>query len=168
MSLKIFPRISPAAFGSLNRGDTMRKLTNEQCAELIKRLSPKSVTGPDTLRAFLCGGAVCTLGELITLGLEAAGAGEDAGVWTSVALIFLGALLTGLGVYDKFAAFAGAGALVPITGFANAVASPALEFKTEGLVAGLAAKLFVIAGPVLVYGTLSGVLYGLALCLLEV
>ena len=165
MSLKIFPRISPAAFGSLNRGDTMRKLTNEQYAELVKRLSPKSVTGPDTLRAFLCGGAVCTLGELITLGLEAAGA---AAVWTSVALIFLGALLTGLGVYDKFAAFAGAGALVPITGFANAVASPALEFKTEGLVAGLAAKLFVIAGPVLVYGTLSGVLYGLALCLLKV
>lgn len=80
-------------------------------------------------------------------------------------LVFLGALLTGLGVYDNFSKFAGAGALVPITGFANAVASPALEFRAEGMITGLAAKLFIIAGPVIVYGTLASVVYGLILCL---
>ena len=144
----------------------MRSITNEQYAELCKRYSPKSKTGFDMLRAFLCGGAVCVLAEIITYLWELAGAGESAATATSMSMVFLGASLTGLGVYDKFAKFAGAGALVPITGFANAVASPALEFKSEGLITGLAAKMFIIAGPVLVYGTLASVLYGLLLCLI--
>lgn len=144
----------------------MKKLTNEQYAQIAAQHAPKSKTGLDTLRAFLCGGAICAVGQVITYLWELAGAGEDAATAASMTLVFLGAFLTGLGVYDKFASFAGAGALVPITGFSNAVASPALEFKTEGLVTGLAAKLFIIAGPVLVYGTLASVAYGLILCLI--
>lgn len=148
-------------------GDNMVKLTREQYAELAAKHAPKSGTAPDTLRAFLCGGAVCALGEAATRGWEALGAGNFAPAATSMTLIFLGALLTALGVYDNFAKIAGAGALVPITGFANAVTSPALEFKTEGMITGLAAKLFIIAGPVVVYGVLSGTAYGLILCLIS-
>lgn len=143
----------------------MRELTNEQYAALCARYAPKSKTWPDMLKAFLVGGLICALGQIIMYLWELAGAGEDAATVTSMTLVFLGAFLTGLGVYDDIASFAGAGALVPITGFANAVASPALEFKTEGLVTGLASKLFIIAGPVLVYGTLASVLYGFVLCL---
>ena len=142
----------------------MVKLTEKQYAELYKRLTPRSRAWPNALRAFVCGGALCALGELICRAW--AFTGEDAGAWTSISMIALGALATALGVYDSFARFAGAGALVPITGFANAVASPALEFKSEGLITGLAAKMFIIAGPVLVYGTLASVLYGLLLCLI--
>ncbi len=142
------------------------QLTNEQYAELYARYAPKSKTGLDTLEAFLCGGAVCVVGQVIMYLWELAGLGDDAATATSMTLVFISAMLTGLGVYDDFAGFAGAGALVPITGFANSVASPALEFKTEGLVTGLAPKLFIIAGPVLVYGTLASVLYGLILCLI--
>ena len=141
----------------------MRELTKEQYAEICAKYAPKSKTWPDTLKAFASGGLICALAQVIMYLWELAGAGGDA--FTSTALIFLSALLTGLGVYDKFAAFAGAGALVPITGFANAVASPALEFKTEGFVTGLASKLFIIAGPVIVYGTLASIAYGLILCL---
>lgn len=144
----------------------MRELTNEQYAEICRRHAPKSKTAPDVLRAFLCGGAVCAFGQLLTWLWGLAGLGDDAPTVTSMTLVFLGALFTGLGVYDDFAKFAGAGALVPITGFANSVASPALEFKTEGLITGLASRLFIIAGPVLVYGTLSSIVYGLVLCLL--
>ena len=143
----------------------MPRLTNEQYAELARRGAPRSRTCRNMLRAFLCGGAVCLLGELLGRLWLMAGAGEDAPTATGMTLIFAGALLTGLGVYDSFAGFAGAGALIPITGFANAVASPAIEFRTEGLITGLAAKLFIIAGPVLVYGTVAGTLYGLILCL---
>ena len=91
---------------------------------------------------------------------------ETAATATSVSLVFLGALVTGLGLYDKLAAKAGAGTLVPITGFSNSVAAPALEFKTEGLVTGTAAKMFIIAGPVIVYGISASVIYGLILCLI--
>ena len=143
----------------------MPKLTNEQYAELCARHAPKSRTAMDTLRAFICGGGVCVLGQLITYGWETAGAGGSAPTAARRTQRFLGALLTGLGVYDNFSKFAGAGALVPITGFANAVASPALEFRAEGMITGLAAKLFIIAGPVIVYGTLASVVYGLILCL---
>lgn len=142
------------------------ELTNEQYAALCARYAPKSKTGLDMLKAFFCGGAVCAVGQIIMYLWGLAGLGEDAPGVTSMTLVFIGAMLTGLGIYDNFAKFAGAGSLVPITGFANAVASPALEFKTEGLVTGLAAKLFVIAGPVLVYGTIASVLYGLVLCLI--
>ena len=143
------------------------ELTNEQYAQICARYAPKSRTGLDMVRAFVCGGAVCVVGQIIMYLWGLAGLGEDAACATSMTLVFIGAMLTGFGIYDNFAKFAGAGSLVPITGFANAVASPALEFKTEGFVTGLAAKLFVIAGPVLVYGTLSSVIYGLILCLIS-
>ena len=143
------------------------ELTNEQYAQICARYAPKSKTGLDMVRAFVCGGAVCVVGQIIMYLWGLAGLGEDAACATSMTLVFIGAMLTGFGIYDNFAKFAGAGSLVPITGFANAVASPALEFKTEGFVTGLAAKLFVIAGPVLVYGTLSSVMYGLILCLIS-
>ena len=143
------------------------ELTNEQYAQICARYAPKSKTGLDMVRAFVCGGAVCVVGQIIMYLWGLAGLGEDAACATSMTLVFIGAMLTGFGIYDNFAKFAGAGSLVPITGFAKAVASPALEFKTEGFVTGLAAKLFVIAGPVLVYGTLSSVIYGLILCLIS-
>lgn len=143
------------------------ELTNEQYAQICARYAPKSKTGLDMVRAFVCGGAVCVVGQIIMYLWGLAGLGEDAACATSMTLVFIGAMLTGFGIYDNFAKFAGAGSLVPITGFANAVASPALEFKTEGFVTGLAAKLFVIAGPVLVYGTLASVIYGLILCLIS-
>ena len=145
---------------------SMKKLTDEQYAELAARYSPKSRTGPDIIAAFACGGAVCVLGELLGELYASLGAGEDAAMYVSATLVALGALLTALGVYDSFASFAGAGALVPITGFANAVAAPAIEFRSEGMITGLAAGLFTISGPVIVYGTAAGTLYGLVLCLL--
>jgi len=113
------------------------------------------------------GGAICALGELLTNIYLAAGLGrQEAGAVTSVTLVFLSALLTGLKVYDRLAKFGKAGTLVPITGFANAVVSPALEFKAEGFVMGLGAKLFSIAGPVILYGVTASALYGAVLFLL--
>ena len=145
----------------------MQKMTNEQYAEYVKRKSPPSPLWGDLLKAFLIGGAICVIGELVTqlwlyAGLERA----DASTACSRTLVFLGALLTGLGVYDDIAKFGGAGTLVPITGFANAVVSPALEFKSEGFVTGTAAKMFIIAGPVIVFGVSASIVYGLVLCLL--
>ena len=142
-------------------------MSNAEYAALVKRLAPKSNLLADTLRAFLVGGLICVLGQLLLMLYASWGAGEDAAAsWCSITLIFLSALLTGLGVYDDIAKFAGAGSLVPITGFANSVAAPALEFKTEGFITGTAAKMFVIAGPVIVYGASAGVVYGLLLLLL--
>lgn len=138
----------------------------EQYAALVKRLSPNSRLGRDLTRAFFVGGGICALGQALTMLYQSLGAAEaDAATWCSVTLIALSALLTGLGWYDELARFAGAGSLVPITGFSNAVASPALEFKTEGWVTGMAVKLFTIAGPVLVFGTAASVIYGGILCL---
>ena len=129
--------------------------------ERVNALKPQSSLGRDCLRAFWVGGTICLLGQgFLTLYgrfLEA----DAAALWTSVTLIFLGALLTGLGVYDKLGRYAGAGSVVPITGFANGIASPAMEFRTEGLVMGLGAKMFVIAGPVIVYGVCSSAAVGL-------
>lgn len=144
------------------------KMTNKDYADYIKKKSPHSRLGRNMLRAFLVGGLICCVGQGIingckTFGLDA----ETAGTAGSVILVFLGALLTGLNVYDRIAKFSGAGTLVPITGFANSVVAPALEFKTEGMVTGLAAKMFIIAGPVIVFGTASSVIYGLLLCLIR-
>jgi stage V sporulation protein AC len=116
----------------------------------------------DCLGAFLIGGAICTLGQILmnwygTLGLEK----QDAGTLASMTLVALSALVTGLSLYDDLAKIAGAGTLVPITGFANAIAAPAVEFKTEGMILGTAAKMFTIAGPVIVYGVSASVVYGL-------
>ena len=116
------------------------------------------------VKAFVVGGLICVIGQLILNGFTALDLSEqDAAAATSVSLVFLSAVLTGLSVYDDIAKFAGAGTLVPITGFANAVVSPAIEFKAEGFVTGMAAKMFIIAGPVIVYGTVASVLYGLIL-----
>ena len=133
----------------------------------VARLAKKSPLGKDLLNSFLIGGLICVIGQLILNGYTALELSEqDAAAATSVSLVFLSAVLTGLSVYDDLAKIAGAGTLVPITGFANAVVSPAIEFKAEGFVTGMAAKMFVIAGPVIVYGTLASVAYGLILCLI--
>ena len=122
----------------------------------------KSPVAKNCVRAFLVGGAICCLAEgLKQLFILAGAAKDDAGTITSVILVFIAALLTGIGVFDNIAKFAGAGTLVPITGFANAVVSPAIDSKSEGLILGLGAKIFTVAGPVLLYGTLAGAIYGL-------
>ncbi len=133
----------------------------------VKQKSPKSPILKDVAFAFVIGGAICCVGQLIMNGWSAAGFDkEDAGALTSISLIFLAQLLTALNLYNSLARYAGAGTLVPITGFANSVASPALDFKAEGLITGMAAKMFVIAGPVIVYGTLASIVYGLILVLM--
>ena len=145
----------------------MVNMTNQEYRKYVARRCPPSPLGRDMFRAFLSGGLICALGQGILALWSLAGLEEEnAAGATSVTLIFLGVLLTGLGVYDRLAKFCGAGTLVPITGFANSIASPALEFKSEGFVAGMAAKMFVIAGPVLVYGLTASVVYGLVLVLL--
>ncbi len=126
--------------------------------------APKSKTWKNLIFAFLIGGAICAVGQGVSNLWKTVGLGlEDAGSATSATMVFLGALFTGLGLYDKLAKFGGAGTLVPITGFANAIVSAALEFKTEGYVLGMSAKMFTIAGPVLVFGISFSVIYGLIL-----
>lgn len=138
------------------------KLSNEQYGRYVDSLAPKSKTLKNCLNAFWTGGLICLLGQLLhnafaTLSLSEAMTGTA----VSVCLILLSAILTGFSLYDNIAKLAGAGTLVPITGFANSIVAPAIEFKTEGVVLGTCAKMFTIAGPVLVYGTAASVLYGL-------
>lgn len=136
-------------------------MTEKQYGKLVQEMAPKSPMGKDCFHAFWIGGLICVLGQLFMNGYGALGLGKtDAGTAASMTLVALSALLTGLSVYDDIAKVAGAGTLVPITGFANSIAAPAVEFKTEGFVLGVAAKMFTIAGPVLVYGTAAGVVYG--------
>ena len=138
------------------------RMSSDEYAAFVDSLSPRSPIWGDLLRAGLVGGAICTLGQALTDLYTACGAAaETAAAWCSITLVFLGALLTGLGVYDRIGRNAGAGSIVPITGFANSVASPAIEFKTEGLIYGLAAKMFIVAGPIIVYGVLSGTIVGI-------
>lgn len=140
------------------------KLKPREYARRVQRASPPSPLGKDCLWAFFVGGGICLLGEVLRQWYLAKGLEwELAGTLTSCTLVALSALFTTLGLYQKLAAKAGAGSLVPITGFANAVVSPALDFKAEGFVTGMAAKMFVIAGPVIVYGTLASVVYGVVL-----
>ena len=143
------------------------KLKPREYARRVQRASPPSPLGKDCLWAFFVGGGICLLGEVLrqwylAKGLEL----ELAGTLTSCTLVALSALFTTLGLYQKLAAKAGAGSLVPITGFANAVVSPAMDFRAEGLVTGMAAKMFLIAGPVIVFGTVASVVYGVILWLL--
>ena len=139
----------------------MDKMSKQAYGEYIKNKSPKSPLLMDMLKAFLVGGIICTIGQAILNSWTAAGLDkENSASATCVTLVLCGALLTGLGVYDRIARFAGAGTLVPITGFANSVVSPALEYKAEGFITGMAAKMFVIAGPVIVYGLSARVVYG--------
>lgn len=139
-------------------------MTPKEYNRYVERLAKKSPLGKDLLNSFLIGGLICVVGQLILNGYTALELSEqDAAAATSVSLVFLSAVLTALSVYDDLAKIAGAGTLVPITGFANAVVSPAIEFKAEGFVTGMAAKMFIIAGPVIVYGTVASVLYGVIL-----
>ena len=136
-------------------------MTEKEYGKLVEELSPKSPIWKDCLGAFVIGGLICTLGQVFMNVYAALGLDKtDAGTATSISLIFLSALLTGLSLYDNIAKFAGAGTLVPITGFANSIAAPAVEFKTEGFILGVGAKMFTIAGPVIVYGTVASVVYG--------
>ena len=142
-------------------------MTNEEYKKYTERHAPRSPVGKNLLWAFLIGGLICCLGQFLmnlylSLGLDE----ESAATAESISLVFLGALLTGLGIYDTIAKRAGAGTLVPITGFANSVVAPALEFKTEGFITGTAVKMFSIAGPVIVFGISASVVYGLILCLI--
>lgn len=146
----------------------MKKLTDTDYDQMVKRASPPSPSGKTIPLAFLIGGAICTLGQgLINLYISLGLPKDVAGTACSISLIFIAALLTGLNVYDDIARYGGAGTLVPITGFSNAVTSPALEFKSEGYILGLGAKMFTIAGPVIVYGTVAGIVYGLILFLFK-
>ena len=138
------------------------ELSDSEYQALAKRLEPKSKTPKNCAKAFLFGGGICALGQALkNLWLALGLAEQTALTLTSVSLILLAALLTGLSVFDDIAKHAGAGTLVPITGFANSITAPAIEFKTEGFVTGLAVKMFTIAGPVLVYGLSASALYGL-------
>lgn len=137
--------------------------------KLAKSKTPSSPTWKNCMMAFLVGGGICVIGQIIVNFIMAQGYEQKmAYTIASCTIVFLGALFTGLGLYDKLAKFAGAGSVVPISGFANSVVSPAMEFKTEGLVLGVAAKMFVIAGPVIVYGIVASVIYGLIYFLFQV
>ena len=137
------------------------KLKAQEYARRVKKAGPPSPLGKDCLWAFGVGGGICLVGEVLRQWYQARGLDPElAGTLTSCTLIALSAVLTTLGLYQKLAVRAGAGSLVPITGFANAVVSAAIEFKTEGRVLGTGAKMFTIAGPVIVYGTLAAVVYG--------
>ena len=141
-------------------------LSPQEYQQYVKQRAEKSPLVKDVVLAFVIGGLICVLGQLIQNGWAAAGLNqEDAGTATSCSLVLLSALLTGLNLYNKIARFGGAGTLVPITGFANAVVSPAIDFKSEGFVTGMAAKMFLVAGPVIVFGTLASVIYGVVLML---
>jgi len=144
------------------------KITNKDYAELTKKRSPNTKLPVTLTKAFLIGGLICTIGQGFHDLYENLGFDKlDAGALTSMTLIFLAAMLTGFKLYDKIARHGGAGTLVPITGFANAVVAPSLEFKTEGYILGIGAKMFTIAGPVILYGVTASVIYGIILYLLR-
>ena len=167
--MRKIPRLEPVFQFFAAREEIMDyfKMSKEEYGAYVNKVSPNSKMLPNLVRAFAIGGAICCIGQAIlglyaSLGLST----ELAATATSISLVFLGALLTGLGVYDDIAKYGGAGTLVPITGFANAVVSPALEFKTEGYVTGTGAKMFVISGPVIVFGISASVVYGIILWLI--
>lgn len=147
----------------------MLQMTNQEYGQLVNSLAKPSPMGKDLAFAFLVGGGICALGQLVLAGYQALGLDQEAAATaTSMSLIFLSALFTALDLYNSLAKYAGAGTLVPVTGFANSVVAPAIEFKSEGLVAsgGMASKMFTIAGPVIVFGVGASVIYGLVLCLI--
>ena len=139
------------------------RFTNYNYLQYVKSISPKTNEKRSLLRAFLVGGLICCIGQGIRFALEYGLnlKGDELSSYVSMIMIFLGAFLTGLGVYDRIGKYAGGGSIVPITGFANSVVSPAMEFKTEGYVYGTAAKMFVIAGPIIVFGVIGSVVTGI-------
>ena len=142
-------------------------MTKQEYAQWTQEESPRSKGPVNIFKAFLSGGVVCTIGQLLLSLYERLGAGENAAIFASLSLVVLSAVLTGLNVYDNIAKHAAAGTLVPITGFANSMVSAAMEFKTEGYILGLGAKMFSIAGPVIVYGVSASVIYGIILYFLQ-
>ena len=137
-------------------------MTEKEYGKLVDEISPNSPMGKDCLNAFVVGGIICTIGQFFMNYYTKLGLGKDeAGTAASMTLVAISAILTGLSLYDNIAKHAGAGTLVPITGFANSIAAPAVEFKTEGFILGVGAKMFTIAGPVIVYGVSASVVYGL-------
>lgn len=143
-------------------------MTPKEYQQYVQEKSKKSPILKDVALAFVIGGLICVVGQAIQNGWSAAGLSEeDAGTATSCTLVLLSALLTGFNLYSRLARFGGAGTLVPITGFANAVVSPAIDFKSENWVNGVGAKMFTVAGPVIVYGTSASVIYGIILALLQ-
>lgn len=140
----------------------INSFTKQEYAEYVKSVSPNSKVIANVIKAFVVGGLICVIGQIIFNWLEGRGLSPDmvSGL-TSTIMIFLGAFFTGLNIYDELGRFAGAGSIVPITGFANSVVSPAMEFKTEGYIMGTAAKMFIIAGPVIVFGICSSIVVGI-------
>jgi stage V sporulation protein AC len=150
-----------------NQGEiTQTKLTKEEYGEMVKAASPNSKIIGNCAKAFVVGGLICVFGEFLLKGLESGLFGmkfsqDNAAMYTTVLLILIATVLTGFGIYEKLGKFAGAGSIVPITGFANSIAAPAIEFKKEGYIFGVGAKMFLLAGPVLVYGTFTSVIVGI-------
>jgi stage V sporulation protein AC len=147
----------------------MQKLfTNKEYLDYVEKKSPKSKLARNTVRAFAVGGLICVVGQFVSNALMAQGLDKDtAGSLTVLIMVFIGAFLTGINIYDDIGRFAGAGSIVPITGFANSIVSPAMEFKSEGYVTGVGARMFFIAGPVLVYGISASVVVGILHYLLK-
>jgi len=140
----------------------MDNLNKKDYQEFVKTKIPKPTYIKNSIMAFLVGGAICTIGQFISNYLSSSGLDDKAsGAGTSIIMVLIGGLLTGLGVYDKISKIGGAGAAVPITGFANSIVAPAMEYKREGFIFGVASKMFTIAGPVLVYGIGSSIIVGL-------
>jgi len=146
----------------------IKDYTNNEYRQYVEKISPKSKTLSNVIRAFIVGGLICTVGQFINNYFLERGMDKDiAGSITSIIMISIGVLLTALNVYDDIGKFAGAGSIVPITGFANSIVSPAMEFKSEGYVMGVGAKMFVVAGPVLVYGISASIVAGIIYYLLR-
>ncbi len=144
------------------------QVTQKEYQKMYEKASPNSNLLVDCLWAFCVGGLICALGQVLFNAYQGILHDEDAArAWVSITLIALAAFFTALGLFDNLAKRAGAGTIVPITGFANSIVAPAMEFKSEGLVLGVGAKMFVVAGPVLVYGTISSVIYGVILCIVQ-
>lgn len=138
------------------------QISDKQYKRMVDKASNPSKLWLNMLKAYLIGGAICLVGQVIFEIFKSSGANDEAtSAWTSITLIFISAIMTGTGLYPKIAKHGGAGTLVPITGFANAVVSPAVEFKREGFIMGVGAKIFTIAGPVILYGTAASVAYGI-------
>ncbi len=139
-----------------------KELSKEKYSEMVKKTSPNSPIIKNCIKAFIVGGIICCLGQLINNICKNYGfSTEESSTYTSMILILIASILTGLGLYSKIGKFAGAGSIVPITGFSNSVTAPAIEFKKEGFILGLGAKIFIVAGPVILYGTLTSVIVGI-------
>jgi len=146
----------------------IKELTHKEYREYVEKKSPKSRVLRNTIRAFIVGGLISVIGQFINNFFTSRGMDIDtAGSLASIIMVFLGALFTGLNIYDDLGKFAGAGSIVPITGFANSIVSPAMEFKSEGYVMGVGARMFVVAGPVLVYGISASIIAGIIYYLLK-